>query len=154
MLFALISFSWKQIFGVSGQNIDQIRNYTGATVTVLAQNQLPLCASAHESDRVVQPNLDMHLPFHYLLILNYYASSIVYLVSTRFSFFTNTYSYTNIMSYPVLGAKKAYTTSNAYAIIFIFDVYDALTCEQRASMRSNSCGTSRGSLFCCTTLFD
>ena len=63
MLFALIFFSWKQIFGVSGQNIDQIRNYTGATVTALAQNQLPLCASAHESDRVVQPKLDMHLPF-------------------------------------------------------------------------------------------
>ena len=41
------------------------------------------------------------------------------------------------MSYPVLGAKKAYTTSNAYTIIFIFDVYAALTCEQRAGMRSN-----------------
>ncbi|GMP69404.1 hypothetical protein CsSME_00028684 [Camellia sinensis var. sinensis] len=27
---------------------------SGATITVLAQSQLPLCASAHESDRVVQ----------------------------------------------------------------------------------------------------
>lgn len=42
------------LIGVSGQNIDQLRNSSGATVTVLAQNQLPLCASAHESDRVVQ----------------------------------------------------------------------------------------------------
>lgn len=42
------------LIGVSGQNIGQLRNTSGATVNVLAQNQLPLCASAHESDRVVQ----------------------------------------------------------------------------------------------------
>ncbi|GJY21538.1 poly(rC)-binding protein 4-like protein [Tanacetum coccineum] len=47
------------LIGVSGQNIDQIRNSSGATVTVLAQNQLPLCASAHESDRVVQISGDV-----------------------------------------------------------------------------------------------
>lgn len=42
------------LIGVSGQNIENLRISTGATVTVLAQHQLPLCASAHESDRVVQ----------------------------------------------------------------------------------------------------
>lgn len=42
------------LIGVSGQNIENLRNSSGATITVLAQNQLPLCASAHESDRVVQ----------------------------------------------------------------------------------------------------
>ncbi|KAK1418482.1 hypothetical protein QVD17_27627 [Tagetes erecta] len=47
------------LIGVSGQNIDQLRNSSGATVTVLAQNQLPLCASAHESDRVVQISGDV-----------------------------------------------------------------------------------------------
>ncbi|XP_076894391.1 flowering locus K homology domain-like isoform X1 [Bidens hawaiensis] len=40
------------LIGVSGQNIGQLRNSSGAIVTVLAQNQLPLCASAHESDRI------------------------------------------------------------------------------------------------------
>ncbi|KAM0031012.1 putative K domain-containing protein [Helianthus debilis subsp. tardiflorus] len=48
-----------KLIGVSGQNIDQLRNSSGATVTVLAQNQLPLCASAHESDRVVQISGDV-----------------------------------------------------------------------------------------------
>ncbi|CAH1416078.1 unnamed protein product [Lactuca virosa] len=47
------------LIGVSGQNIGQLRNSSGATVTVLAQNQLPLCASAHESDRVVQISGDV-----------------------------------------------------------------------------------------------
>lgn len=42
------------LIGTSGQNIEKLRNSSGATITVLAQNQLPLCASAHESDRVVQ----------------------------------------------------------------------------------------------------
>ncbi|KAJ7962010.1 KH domain-containing protein [Quillaja saponaria] len=42
------------LIGVSGQNIEKLRNSSGATITVLAPNQLPLCASAHESDRVVQ----------------------------------------------------------------------------------------------------
>ncbi|KAF4381787.1 hypothetical protein F8388_008963 [Cannabis sativa] len=42
------------IIGMSGQNIEKLRNSSGASITVLAQNQLPLCASAHESDRVVQ----------------------------------------------------------------------------------------------------
>ncbi|CAK9146201.1 unnamed protein product [Ilex paraguariensis] len=42
------------LIGASGQNIEKLRNSSGATITVLAQNQLPLCASAYESDRVVQ----------------------------------------------------------------------------------------------------
>ncbi|XP_015060955.1 flowering locus K homology domain-like [Solanum pennellii] len=42
------------LIGMSGQNIGTLRNSSGATITVLAQHQLPLCASAHESDRVVQ----------------------------------------------------------------------------------------------------
>ncbi|GFZ00680.1 hypothetical protein Acr_14g0003150 [Actinidia rufa] len=42
------------LIGVSGQNIEKLRISSGATITVLAQNQLPLYASAHESDRVVQ----------------------------------------------------------------------------------------------------
>ncbi|XP_031113991.1 poly(rC)-binding protein 4-like [Ipomoea triloba] len=47
------------LIGVSGQNIENLRISTGATVTVLAQHQLPLCASAHESDRVVQVSGDI-----------------------------------------------------------------------------------------------
>uniref|UniRef100_A0A5B6ZRU3 K Homology domain-containing protein n=1 Tax=Davidia involucrata TaxID=16924 RepID=A0A5B6ZRU3_DAVIN len=47
------------LIGVSGQNIENLRNSSGATITVLAQNQLPLCASAHESDRVVQISGDV-----------------------------------------------------------------------------------------------
>ncbi|KAK3002356.1 hypothetical protein RJ639_021259 [Escallonia herrerae] len=47
------------LIGVSGQNIEKLRNSSGATVTVLAQHQLPLCASAHESDRVVQISGDI-----------------------------------------------------------------------------------------------
>ncbi|KAM0993334.1 hypothetical protein ACFX2A_009132 [Malus domestica] len=43
---------------MSGQNIEKLRNYSGATITILAPNQLPLCASAHESDRVVQVSGD------------------------------------------------------------------------------------------------
>lgn len=42
------------LIGISGQNIEKLRNSSGATITVLAPNQLPLCASAYESDRVVQ----------------------------------------------------------------------------------------------------
>ncbi|CAA3030174.1 poly(rC)-binding 4-like [Olea europaea subsp. europaea] len=42
------------LIGVSGQNIENLRNSSGATITVLSPNQLPPCASAHESDRVVQ----------------------------------------------------------------------------------------------------
>uniref|UniRef100_A0A7N0UQ79 K Homology domain-containing protein n=1 Tax=Kalanchoe fedtschenkoi TaxID=63787 RepID=A0A7N0UQ79_KALFE len=40
------------LIGASGQNIEKIRNASGATIIVLTQ--IPLCASAHESDRVVQ----------------------------------------------------------------------------------------------------
>ncbi|CAA6657072.1 unnamed protein product [Spirodela intermedia] len=47
------------LIGVSGQTIEQIRNSSGAAVTILAPNQLPLCASAHESDRVVQLSGDV-----------------------------------------------------------------------------------------------
>ncbi|KAJ6804516.1 RNA-binding KH domain-containing protein isoform X1 [Iris pallida] len=42
------------LIGISGQNIVHIRNASGATVNILAQNQLPICASVYESDRVVQ----------------------------------------------------------------------------------------------------
>ena len=42
------------LIGMSGQNIEKLRNSSGATIVILAPNQLPLCASAHESDRVVQ----------------------------------------------------------------------------------------------------
>ncbi|KAF5732887.1 poly(rC)-binding protein 4-like isoform X2 [Tripterygium wilfordii] len=41
------------LIGISGQNIEKLRNSSGATIVVLAQNQLPLRASAYESDRVV-----------------------------------------------------------------------------------------------------
>ncbi|XP_059434608.1 uncharacterized protein LOC132167616 [Corylus avellana] len=47
------------LIGMSGQNIEKLRNSCGATISVLAQNQLPLCASAHESDRVVQISGDV-----------------------------------------------------------------------------------------------
>lgn len=47
------------LIGMSGQNIEKLRNSSGAMITVLAQNQLPLCASAHESDRVVQISGDV-----------------------------------------------------------------------------------------------
>lgn len=47
------------LIGVSGQNIETLRNSSGAAITVLAQHQLPLCASAHESDRVVQVSGDI-----------------------------------------------------------------------------------------------
>lgn len=42
------------LIGMSGQNIEKLRNSSGATITILPQNQLPLCASAHDSDRMVQ----------------------------------------------------------------------------------------------------
>ncbi|KAK4416060.1 Poly(rC)-binding protein 4 [Sesamum alatum] len=47
------------LIGVSGQNIENLRNTSGATITVLSPNQLPPCASAHESDRVVQLSGDI-----------------------------------------------------------------------------------------------
>ncbi|KAL7238509.1 hypothetical protein ACSBR2_004574 [Camellia fascicularis] len=47
------------LIGISGQNIEKLRMSSGATITVLAQSQLPLCASAHESDRVVQLSGDV-----------------------------------------------------------------------------------------------
>ncbi|CAL2240933.1 unnamed protein product [Prunus armeniaca] len=47
------------LIGMSGQNIEKLRNSSGATITILAPNQLPLCASAHESDRVVQVSGDV-----------------------------------------------------------------------------------------------
>ncbi|GER31176.1 RNA-binding KH domain-containing protein [Striga asiatica] len=42
------------LIGVSGQNIVNLRNTSGAAITIMSPNQLPPCASAHESDRVVQ----------------------------------------------------------------------------------------------------
>ncbi|XP_059633878.1 KH domain-containing protein At4g18375-like [Cornus florida] len=47
------------LIGISGQNIEKLRNFSGAIITVLAQHQLPFCASAHESDRVVQISGDV-----------------------------------------------------------------------------------------------
>ncbi|KAK7374407.1 hypothetical protein VNO80_07837 [Phaseolus coccineus] len=47
------------LIGMSGQNIEKLRDSSGASITVLAPNQLPLCASAHESDRVVQLSGDV-----------------------------------------------------------------------------------------------
>ncbi|OWM64872.1 poly(rC)-binding protein 4-like isoform X1 [Punica granatum] len=47
------------LIGISGENIEKLRNSSGATITVLAPTQLPLCASAHESDRVVQLSGDV-----------------------------------------------------------------------------------------------
>lgn len=47
------------LIGISGQNIEKLRDSCGAIITILAQNQLPLCASAHESDRVVQVSFSM-----------------------------------------------------------------------------------------------
>ncbi|XP_050236424.1 uncharacterized protein LOC126686427 [Mercurialis annua] len=49
------------LIGISGQNIEKLRNSSGASITVLAPNQLPLCASAHESDRVVQISGDVSI---------------------------------------------------------------------------------------------
>ncbi|KAJ4727243.1 KH domain-containing protein [Melia azedarach] len=48
-----------RLIGISGQNIEKLRNSSGATIVILAPNQLPLCASAHESDRVVQISGDV-----------------------------------------------------------------------------------------------
>lgn len=42
------------LIGVSGHSIAEIRNSSGATVQIMAPNHLPSCASAHESDRLVQ----------------------------------------------------------------------------------------------------
>ncbi|XP_043716088.1 poly(rC)-binding protein 3-like isoform X2 [Telopea speciosissima] len=42
------------LIGVSGQNIEKLRNSSGTNIMILAQNQFPSCASAHESDRLVQ----------------------------------------------------------------------------------------------------
>lgn len=50
------------LIGPSGQNIELIRGSSGATISVLAQNQLPFCGSAQESDRVVQVSLSLQLP--------------------------------------------------------------------------------------------
>lgn len=50
------------LIGMSGQNIEKLRNSSGATISILAPNQLPLCASAYASDRVVQVSLScLHL---------------------------------------------------------------------------------------------
>lgn len=64
------------LIGMSGQNIETLRNSSGATITVLAQHQLPLCASAHESDRVVQVRSWYNWPFYILNCLHVYVSPI------------------------------------------------------------------------------
>ncbi|CAI9101284.1 OLC1v1038578C3 [Oldenlandia corymbosa var. corymbosa] len=47
------------LIGLNGQNIENLRTSSGASISVLSQTQLPLCASAHESDRVVQISGDI-----------------------------------------------------------------------------------------------
>ncbi|XP_031501532.1 flowering locus K homology domain-like [Nymphaea colorata] len=47
------------LIGVSGHSIAEIRNSSGATVQIMAPNHLPSCASAHESDRLVQVSGDI-----------------------------------------------------------------------------------------------
>ncbi|GFQ06554.1 poly(rc)-binding protein 4 [Phtheirospermum japonicum] len=42
------------VIGTSGQNIVNLRITSGASITILSPNQLPPCASAHETDRIVQ----------------------------------------------------------------------------------------------------
>ncbi|GAB2263440.1 hypothetical protein Droror1_Dr00027648 [Drosera rotundifolia] len=42
------------LVGASGQNMEMLRNSSGASITLLPPNQLPYCASANESDRLVQ----------------------------------------------------------------------------------------------------
>ncbi|XP_043720775.1 flowering locus K homology domain-like isoform X2 [Telopea speciosissima] len=55
MIRLLISGSQAgSLIGMSGQNIEKLRVLSGANIMILAQNQFPLCASAHESDRMVQ----------------------------------------------------------------------------------------------------
>ncbi|XP_042508885.1 KH domain-containing protein At4g18375-like isoform X2 [Macadamia integrifolia] len=41
------------VIGISGQNIEKLRNSSGTNIMIFAQNQFPLCAS-NESDRLVQ----------------------------------------------------------------------------------------------------
>lgn len=45
------------LIGVSGENIEHIRNYSGATITILAKNQLSSCASAHDREVQVSGNI-------------------------------------------------------------------------------------------------
>ncbi|KAK9018127.1 hypothetical protein V6N11_001108 [Hibiscus sabdariffa] len=59
------------LIGMSGQNIENLRASSGASITVLAPNQLPLCASAHESDRVVQISGDFPAVLKALAELGY-----------------------------------------------------------------------------------
>jgi len=42
------------LIGSSGKTIKEIRNDSGATIKILPQNLLPICASASETDRLVQ----------------------------------------------------------------------------------------------------
>ncbi|PIA50287.1 hypothetical protein AQUCO_01300791v1 [Aquilegia coerulea] len=42
------------LIGKAGQNIVKLRNSSGAGICILPKNQLILCASAHESDRLLQ----------------------------------------------------------------------------------------------------
>ncbi|KAK9002032.1 hypothetical protein V6N11_024721 [Hibiscus sabdariffa] len=59
------------LIGMSGQNIEKLRASSGASITILAPNQLPLCASAHESDRVVQISGDFPAVLKALAELGY-----------------------------------------------------------------------------------
>ncbi|KAJ4954086.1 hypothetical protein NE237_030918 [Protea cynaroides] len=55
MIWLLISGSQVgSLIGMSGQNIEILRNESGTSIMILGQNQFPLCASAHDSDRMVQ----------------------------------------------------------------------------------------------------
>ncbi|XVF79785.1 hypothetical protein PTKIN_Ptkin15bG0017400 [Pterospermum kingtungense] len=59
------------LIGMSGQNIEKLRGSSGASITILAPNQLPLCASAHESDRVVQISGDVPVVLKALAEIGY-----------------------------------------------------------------------------------
>ncbi|KAJ4955592.1 hypothetical protein NE237_012375 [Protea cynaroides] len=60
MIRLLISGSQAgSLIGMSGQNIEKLRNESGTSIMVLGQNQFPLCASAHDSDRMVQISGDI-----------------------------------------------------------------------------------------------
>lgn len=75
------------LIGASGQNIEKLRNSSGASITILAPNQLPLCASAHESDRVVQVSfsalseLRTYIAYYSFLMRNKYYSVSFFLPS-------------------------------------------------------------------------
>lgn len=67
------------LIGMSGQNIEKLRSSSGATITILAPNQLPLCASALESDRVVQVSLKELVLLDKYIMKSLISSAVLYL---------------------------------------------------------------------------